>query len=317
MRRYFAAITPNLVVVAETEFWPNFLRAAKESGATVAVVNARISDRSLPGYRRWKRLLRPVLGQVSLFVAQSAEDQRRLVEIGAPQNRVIAGGNLKFDFTLPPAPPILGELKSGLTQSGAGPVLVCGSTLSGEESLRIDLFKQVLAQFPGAVMLLAPRHPERFSQVAALLQDSGLKLAIRSQWSGSTLNGSMLMVDSIGELPNLYALADLAIVGGSFVPAGGHNILEPAQHRVPILVGPHTENFRDIVGLFRAADAVRVVEPTDLATIAIELLKNDDERHALGLRALQTLQSKQGATAVTMQHLIKLLPAPEREAHTV
>jgi 3-deoxy-D-manno-octulosonic-acid transferase len=168
MRRYFAAIKPDLVVVAETEFWPNFLRAAKESGVSVAVVNARISDRSLPGYRRWSRLLRPVLSNVAAFLAQSPEDARRLIAIGAAEGRVFVGGNLKYDFALPPSPPIVAQLKSALEQSSAGPVLVCGSSLGGEEELLINVFKQLLAQFPDAVMLLAPRHPERFAPVAAL-----------------------------------------------------------------------------------------------------------------------------------------------------
>ena len=316
MRRYLAAIRPDLVVVAETEFWPNFLKAAKQSGASVAVVNARISDRSLPGYRRWRSLLRPVLNNVAAFLAQSPEDARRLIAIGAAEDRVFVGGNLKYDFALPPAPEILAKLKSALTQSESGPVLVCGSTLNGEEAILLDVFKQVLVQFPSAVMLLAPRHPERFAVVAAILQESGVKFALRSQWSGAALNASILLIDSIGELANLYALADLAIVGGSFVPAGGHNILEPAQHGVPIIVGPHTENFRDIISLFRAGDAVRISESKDLASTVASLLKSEEERHALGLRALNTLRSQQGATALTLEKLKALLPQREREAHT-
>jgi 3-deoxy-D-manno-octulosonic-acid transferase len=314
MRRYFAAIKPDLVVVAETEFWPNFLRAAKESGVSVAVVNARISDRSLPGYRRWSRLLRPVLSNVAAFLAQSPEDARRLIAIGAAEGRVFVGGNLKYDFALPPSPPIVAQLKSALEQSSAGPVLVCGSSLGGEEELLINVFKQLLAQFPDAVMLLAPRHPERFAPVAALLQAWEVKFAIRTKWAGSPLNGSVLLIDSIGELANLYALADIGIVGGSFIPAGGHNILEPAQHGVPIIVGPHTENFRDIVGWFRANDAVRVSESKDLSSTVTGLLKNDEERHALGRRALETLRSQQGATALTLDRLRIFLR--EREGHT-
>lgn len=316
MRRYFTAIRPELVVVAETEFWPNFLRIARESGANIAVVNARISDRSLPGYRHWKRLLRPVLNNVAAFLAQSPEDASRLIAIGAPEDRVLVGGNLKYDFALPPEPAILAQLKSALTQTGSGPVLVCGSTLNGEEAILLGVFKRVLVQFPRAVMLLAPRHPERFSQVAALLQESGVRFALRTQWDGSPLSGSILLIDSIGELANLYALADIAIVGGSFVPAGGHNILEPAQHGVPIIVGPHTENFRDIISLFRAKDAVRVCEEKDLASTITSLVTNAAERHALGLRALDTLRSQQGATALTLEKLKALFPVREREAHT-
>src|SRR6266567_2496971 len=285
MRRYIAAIRPGLVVIAETEFWPNFLRVARDFGAEVAVVNARISDRSFPGYRRWKRILHPVLRNISAFVAQTAEDARRLVEIGAPPERVMVGGNLKFDFVLPPPPQILGQLRSSLAESAADPVLVCGSTVEGEGTLLADAFRQVVAQYPSAVMLLAPRHPERFVPVASFLQQSNLKFWRRTQWNGESLNGSVLLVDSIGELANLYALADLAIVGGSFVPVGGHNILEPAQHVFLIIVGPHTENFRDIVALFRSNDAVRIVNAIDLPKTVLHLLGNKNERHDLGQRA--------------------------------
>jgi 3-deoxy-D-manno-octulosonic-acid transferase len=316
MREYFRELHPELVVVAETEFWPNFLRLAKESGVQVAVVNARISDRSLPGYRRWKRILSPVLRNVSVFVAQSSADARRLVEIGAPEDRVIVAGNLKFDAVLPPEPPIVEQLKLALEKSEAGPVLVCGSTVEGEELLLADAFKRVLVQFPSAVMLLAPRHPERFARVVTLLQESNVKFWSRTRWDDSPLNGGVLLIDSIGELTNLYSLGDLAIVGGSFVPIGGHNIVEPAQHGVPIIVGPHTENFRDIVELFRSHDAVRVVNAPDLAEAILKLFADQNERQALGRRALQILQAQQGATAITLQRLKALLPAPELEAHT-
>jgi 3-deoxy-D-manno-octulosonic-acid transferase len=316
MRRYIAAIRPDLIVIAETEFWPNFVRLARASGAQIAVVNARISDRSLPGYRRWKKILRPVLQNVSLFVAQSSEDARRLVEIGAPEGRVAVGGNLKFDFVLPPAPQILGQLRSSLAESVAGPVLVCGSTVEGEETILLDVFKHVVGQYPMAVMLLAPRHPERFATVASLLQGAHTKFWRRTQWERGSLNGGVLLIDSIGELANLYGLADLAMVGGSFVPTGGHNILEPAQHGAPIIVGPHTENFRDIVSLFRSSDAVRVVSAMDLPKTVLHLLGSKNERQDLGRRALQTLQSKQGATAVTLQKLKALFSSHEHEAHT-
>jgi 3-deoxy-D-manno-octulosonic-acid transferase len=256
------------------------------------------------------------LRNVSLFVAQSSEDAHRLIEIGAPEDRVVVGGNLKFDFVLPPAPPILGQLRASLAESTAGPVLVCGSTVEGEETILLDVFKDVLAQYPMAVMLLAPRHPERFATVASLLQGAHAKFWRRTEWNGEHLNGGVLLVDSIGELANLYALADLAIVGGSFVPAGGHNILEPAQHGVPIIVGPHTENFRDIVALFHSADAVRIVNAIDLPQTVLHLLGSNNERQDLGQRARHTLQSQQGATALTLQKLKALLSSREHRART-
>ena len=143
-----------------------------------------------------------------------------------------------------------------------------------------------------------------------------MKFWRRTQWGGEPLNGGVLLVDSIGELANLYSLADLAIVGGSFVPAGGHNILEPAQHGVPIIVGPHTENFRDIVGLFRSNDAVRVVSANELTETILKLIGDKNEREAFGHRALQTLQSHQDATAITLQKLKALLSPREQGAHS-
>jgi len=311
--RYFRALHPELIVIAETEFWANLLRVARESGSRVAVVNARISDRSLPGYRRWRPLLSRVLSSVDLFLAQTPEDARRLAEIGAPKDRVFVGGNLKFDVPASSSPKIVNQLRSALESSG--PVLVCGSTVEGEESFLFDVFRSVLADYPSAVMLLAPRHPERFQQVADQLQQSQLKFWKRSTWKGEPLFGGILLVDSIGELASLYTLADVAFVGGSLVPRGGHSILEPAQHGVAILVGPHTENFRDIVELFRTQDAVHIVRPSDLAHVMVGLLKNESERRALGRRAFETLQSQRGATQFTMEKLRTLLTPGVREAH--
>jgi 3-deoxy-D-manno-octulosonic-acid transferase len=315
VKPYFTALHPELIVVAETEFWPNFLRTAHRRGVRVAIVNARISDRSLPGYRRWQRLLSRILRHVDLFLPQTPEDARRLTEIGAEPNRVRVAGNLKFDIPPQPAPAIISQLRSALAASSAGPILVCGSTVEGEEPLLIDAFKAVLARHPAAVMLLAPRHPERFQQVADQLQQSGLKFWRRSTWSGEPLAGSILLIDSIGELASFYSLADIAFVGGSLVPRGGHSILEPAQHGVAILVGPYTENFRDIVELFRSHDAVRIVTPADLSRVFTTLLANKAERGALGRRALETLHSQGGATEFTMQQLRGLLNGNVREGH--
>lgn len=316
-RRWINALRPDLIVVAETEFWPNFLRVAHESGARVAVVNARISDRSLPGYLRWKGMLRRVLRNVDLFLAQTSEDARRLIAIGADADRVLVGGNLKYDVAPPVAAPIVDRLRSALSAAGTRPVLVCGSTVEGnpqsEEAMLTEAFHKVLGRHRAAVMLLAPRHPERFEAVAALLQQTNLRFFRRSQWNGESLSGAVLLVDSIGELSSLYALADIAFVGGSLVPRGGHNIIEPAQHGAPILIGPHTENFRDIVELFRSRDAVRVVSPSDLSSFMLELLANDGQRGELGRRAAETLDAQRGATKLTLRKLQELLPPPARE----
>jgi 3-deoxy-D-manno-octulosonic-acid transferase len=309
IRPYLEALHPSLVVIAETEFWPNFLRLTASSGARIAVVNARISDRSLPGYRRAGRLLGRVLKHVDLFLAQTETDRGRLVEIGAPAERVLVTGNLKFDVPLQAAPPIVTSLRTALSNAGAGPVIVCGSTVDDEEPLLLRAFENVLASHPKALLILAPRHPERFAEVAQILEQLGIKFWRRSLWSGEALGGGVFLVDTIGELAWLYALADVAFVGGSLAPRGGHNIIEPAQHGVAILVGNHTENFRDIVGLFQSRDAVRVVGPAEFPLVLMELLTNHAERAALGRRAAETLKSQAGATARTVAALEKLQAA--------
>jgi len=330
IRPYLRALHPGLVVIAETEFWPNFLRLARASGARIAVVNARISDRSWPNYRRFRALLKKELENIDLFLAQTEEDSIRLESIGAAPNRVQVTGNLKFDVNLPPPPPIVATLRKSLAGSGAGPVLVCGSTVEGEEPLLLKAFENVLVANPRAVMMLAPRHPERFDTVAALLTQMELPFLRRTLWNDfaeesmntDPLVGGVLLIDTIGELAALYALADIAFVGGSLVPHGGHNIIEPAQYGVAIVVGNHTENFRDIVSLFQSQDAVRIVGVAELPLALMELLANPAERAALGQRAAETLRSQSGtaagtttvattgATQRTLKALENLLSAP-------
>ena len=313
IRPYLRLLQPTLVVIAETEFWPNFLRLAHASGARIAVVNGRISDRSWRGYRRFRRLLTGVLQRVDLFLTQTAEDARRLVEIGAPPELVRATGNLKFDVPAPAAPPIIASLRAAFQQAQTGPVIVCGSTVEGEEPLLLQAFINILASHPRAVMVLAPRHPERFGEVAELLNQLGIRFWRRSLWGGDPILGGVLLIDTIGELAALYALADVACVGGSLVPRGGHNIIEPALHGVPIVVGNHTENFRDIVSLFQSRDAVRVVGPAELPLVLMDLISNPAERAELGRRAAETIRAQMGATQRTMQALETLLvPASAR-----
>ncbi len=321
IRPYLQALRPELVVLAETEFWPNFLHLVHESGARIAVVNARISDRSWPHYQRFRWALRRMLVHVDAFLAQTQADAERLQSIGADPRRVRVPGNLKFDVNLPPPPAIVESLRHALATEGAGPVLVCGSTVEDEEPVLLKAFENVLVGHPRAVMILAPRHPERFDTVAILLQQLGMPHWRRSLWTSEKLAGGVLLVDSIGELAALYALADVAFVGGSLVPRGGHNIIEPAQHGVAIVTGNHTENFRDIVALFQSRDAVRIVGVSELPLTLMHLLDNDAERIALGRRAKETIQSQTGATSRTLEALQALLQdnqlrASAHAAHT-
>jgi 3-deoxy-D-manno-octulosonic-acid transferase len=311
IRPYLDALRPDLVVVAETEFWPNFLRLAKRSGARIAVINCRISDRSLPGYKRLRfclpKLLEKTLDNVDLFLAQTEEDRQRLIEIGAPESKVTVAGNLKFDVAPPPSPAIVASLRESFIHSGAGPVLVCGSTLEDEEGSLLSAFRNILASRSKAVMILAPRHPERFPEVGALVEKLGFRMWRRSLWSGEPLAGGVFLVDTIGELAALYSLATVAFVGGSLVPRGGHNILEPALYGVPIVTGNHYENFRDVVNFFASRNAVRIVGVAELPLVFMELIENVNERTTLGRNALAALESQRGATDRTVSALLRLM----------
>lgn len=308
---YFKALRPKLLVLAESEFWPNLLQRAHASGAAVAVVNARVSDRSLPRYQRFRRLLSRVLANVDMFLAQTEEDARRLVAIGAAAGRIGVGGNLKFEVRPPAETAAVALLKAAIAQQQLGPVIVAGSTLEGEEAMLLAMLRAGRERYSDALLLLAPRHPERFESVAVLLAQSGVPFTRRSQWSGAIpLPRGVFLLDSIGELAGLYEVADLALVGGSLVPRGGHNILEPAYYGVPIIVGPHTENFRDIIEIFRRAKAVRVVSPDALTPAVLALLENPAEREKLGRNARAVLETQMGATHRTMQALSGLVLQP-------
>ncbi len=309
IRPWVRALRPELVVLAETEFWPNFLHLVRRSGGCVAVVNARVSDRSYPRYRRFRFAMRGILRNVDLLLAQTEEDRRRLISMGAAPERVKVTGNLKFEVAPPPASPMVAEIRSHLETTGAGPVVVFGSTAEGEEALLLPVFRAVLARFPRAVVVLAPRHPERFAAVAGLLNESGPRFFRRSLWNGrEALGGSVFLLDSIGELASMYQLASVAFVGGSLAPrGGGHNILEPAQAGAAVLTGPYTENFRDIVRIFRQAGAVRVVDSAEFAPVLLHLLENEGARAELAERAQRIVHSQLGTTARTLEAVEALL----------
>jgi len=308
LRPYFARVNPRLVVVAETEFWPNFLSLARRRGARVAVVNARISDRSLPRYRMVRGLLKRVLGNVDLLLAQSEIDRERLLAIGADARRVQVSGNLKFDVTAPPELEIVRRLRAAIAEGT--PVIVAGSTVEGEEEMLFRAMEKVHERRAEALLVLAPRHPERFGLVVDAVPFS-LKLWRRTDWLGQKLAGGVFLLDSIGELASVYALATIAFVGGSLAPRGGHNILEPAQFGKAIVVGRHMENFRDISETFKRADALAVVSEETLAGTLIELMEDAEAREYLGSGARRVFAANAGATRRTLDALEVLLWMPE------
>ena len=281
----------------------------------IAVVNARISDRSYPRYKHLRSAWRRVLGNVDTFLAQSRRDAQRLIDIGAPGPRVRVSGNLKFDAGIAKDLPLLHTLRRALEAGGCDTVIVCGSTVAGEEQVLLDAFRTVLRSHPRAFMVLAPRHPERFEEVAELLASNGMSYERRSQLRGDhPLAGTVLLLDTIGELASVYALATVAFVGGSLVPRGGHNILEPAQHGVPVLVGPHTENFREMVDTFKQADALCVVTEGNAARVMLELLGDPGRRAEISRKVRAIFEAESGATQRTIAELEKLLPAAEMSA---
>jgi 3-deoxy-D-manno-octulosonic-acid transferase len=313
VRAYLKALQPRLLVLAETEFWPNLLSGCFRRGIPVAVVNARISDRSWPRYRRLRWLWRPFLSRLSRVLAQSQTDAERLKAIGCLPQRVTVAGTLKFDVRAAWEAEATLQLKA-LAQGLR--FVVAGSTLEGEEAALVEAWPQLLEADPQLAMVLAPRHPERFGAVAALLDKSGVAWVRRSDWRATNEGlikplcpGSIVLLDTIGELASVYSLASVAFVGGSLIPAGGHNPLEPAQFGVPIVMGPHYANFRAITEDLLAHQALRIAAREELAAVLIELLQDRSATEAMGSRARQVFTSQAGATTRCVEALKELLAA--------
>jgi 3-deoxy-D-manno-octulosonic-acid transferase len=307
---YLNALQPSLLILAETEFWPNLLNGCFRRGIPVAVVNARISDRSWPRYELVRPIFRPLLKRIALVLAQSDTDAERLKAIGCEPERVSVAGNLKFDVRIAKEADATRLLKS------MAPTLrfvVAGSTLEGEESALLEAWPQLIAADPQLAMVLAPRHPERFAAVAALLEKSGIPWAKRSTLPSQPAalkplnSGEIVLLDTIGELASVYSLASVAFVGGSLVPAGGHNPLEPAQFSVPIVMGPQYVNFRAITEDLLAHQALRIAAKPDLAATLIDLLRDTPAAATMGAQAKHVFDQQAGATARCVDALRDLL----------
>lgn len=312
-RRVLRTLRPALVVIAETEIWPNFLQEAELAGVPLLFLNGRISGRSYARYRLIRRLLRPTLGRARAFLMQTPTDAERVIELGAEAARVQVAGNLKFDLVPPEQPRFLRQLRAALDGAGVGQMIVAGSTMDGEEAVLLGAFTAL--RTPERVLVLAPRHPQRFQAVAELLAASGLPWTRRSRWEqdGATLApGGVLLLDSLGELASAYELATVAYVGGSLVPHGGHNLLEPAYWGVAVTFGPHMENFAAIAEQFLAAGAARsAASGVELERVWRRLLDDAGERARVGAAARALLESQRGATERALEAIAALLPAGE------
>jgi 3-deoxy-D-manno-octulosonic-acid transferase len=306
VRRYLLVLQPKMLVLMESELWPRLIAECAKSGVPVVVANARISDRSFPRYLRLSKLWRPFLEMVSLFLAQSKETADRLVRIGAPSERIQVTGNLKYDVQAGEASPMTRRIGAMLDSR----LVVSGSTLAGEEEALLAAWPIIFKAAPDTVLLLAPRHPDRFDEVFGLIQKSGHSAIRCSQLShdtGPIRGGTVVLLDTIGDLASMYGVATVAFVGGSLVPKGGHNPLEPAQFAVPVVMGHSVENFRDVVESMREAEAIRTVTPETLAEAVVALLLNRDDAKDLGERGRVAFEAQAGATKKTVEALVSLL----------
>lgn len=300
VRAWLRALRPRMVVLLETEFWPRYLSECRRANIPVAVVNARISDRSWPRYMRLRFLWKQLLNSFALVLAQSELDATRLTAIGASNVRV--GGNLKFGIRVEKQAAVTEALRKNLPPGVK--VVVCGSTLAGEEEVLLNALP------PDVVIILAPRHPERFSAVENLLLQRKAPYLLRSKWMESPtpiLGGTVFLLDSIGELASVYSLADLAFVGGGLLWPGGHNPLEPVQFGLPVVIGPNYQNFRDIVGRLSHADAIAVVDLQELQDTFQRLLADEYGAREMGERARKVFEREAGATEAAVNALLAIV----------
>lgn len=297
VRRVLRRLQPAAVVVLETEIWPNLYRESKRAGASLIVVNGRISDKALPSYERWRWFFRYVLGCADRIFAQTPEDEHRFVAAGARLDHVCAAGNLKYDFT-PPSSGIAPDVAQFLRKIKPEKIWIAASTMPPADSTDVDeddivlgAFAQVSASRRGLLLAIAPRRPERFDIVAEKLTHAGINFVRRTKFAPLELPG-VLLVDTIGELAALFEHADVVFMGGTLARRGGHNILEPAYFAKPIIVGPHMENFTAIAKEFQAGEALERIESGDALAPAVERLLN--ESTDIGERARELAMSKRG-----------------------
>jgi 3-deoxy-D-manno-octulosonic-acid transferase len=323
VRRALRTVRPALAIVMETEVWPNFLREARRAGVPVLFASARISTRSFARFKRWEWLIGPFFARAmrdaDLFLAQTPEDAARLIAMGAPSNegdeRVQVTGNLKYDAEPPRAGKLCEWLAAEIERQERWPVLVAGSVVAEEEQAVLAAYDVVQRKWRHALLILAPRKPDRFDAAAAIAAEGGWNVVRRSRLDPSSELASkldesadVLVLDSIGELAALYGLADAAFVGGSLVPSGGHNILEPAWFGKPPVFGPSMENFRDMAAQFVSAQAgVQVNSGEHLGRVWVQLIENDVLRKKTGEAARALAERNRGATARVIERIAAVL----------
>ncbi len=297
VKRFLERVHPDLGIILETELWPNLLSACSLRKIPLMLANARLSARSCRGYERIAPLVRQMINSFALVAAQAPLDGERFLQLGLEPRRLQVTGNIKFDIELPANLAARGQ---NLRQEwgGARLIWVAASTHEGEENIILAALQAVRARFPDVLLILVPRHPERFAKVGQLCTQAGYRVASRSQ--GDPINSAteILLGDTMGELMLFYAAADVALVGGSFVPVGGHNLIEPAILGVPVLTGPHLHNFTDISQLLLHAGGAQIVtDAENLSSAVIELLGNPERRKQMGEKGRAAVLANTGALA--------------------
>jgi 3-deoxy-D-manno-octulosonic-acid transferase len=314
VKRTLSLVRPRLFIMMETEIWPNLLRQCRKRGIKTVVVNGRISSRSYPRYRLVRPFFRRVLADVDRFCMQSDESARRLVDLGADPARVNVTGSLKFDSLELPQAPAHGKPRERVLRffrlSRNRTVVVAGSTTKGEEASVLHAFGRIKATMPSALLVMAPRAPERFGEVDRLSRDAGFSTIRRSALAiDAEPRADVVVLDSIGELAQLYQIATVVFVGGSLVDHGGHNILEPAIYGKPIVFGPHMQNFKEIADAFLASRAaVQVQSERDLDETLLTLVSDPARRAGLGAAARALVEANRGAKSKTFEVISFLLP---------
>ena len=308
VRRFFTRVQPRLAVILETEIWPNLYHRCGRLGVPLVLASARISPRSVNSYRRLVRLFRETLSHGIFIAAQSSEDAERFVSIGANPGRTHVVGNIKFDFGVP----VDIESRGHTLRRMLGmhrPVWVAGSTHAKEEDDLLAAHRLVRERFSNALLVLVPRHPPRFAEVAGALKDQDVPFVTRTSGAAVPPNAQVFLVDTLGELPPFYAAGDVAFVGGTLVPIGGHNLLEPAALSLPIVAGPHNFNSADIARMLVDRGAVRIVQDAaTLAAVVGDLLADPTARTIMGASGRKAVDENRGAVARLMQFLESLLP---------
>lgn len=305
--RFLRQLRPRLAVIMETELWPNFIAACERRAIPVVLANARLSERSARGYARFARLTAPMLARLQLIAVQSAAEAQRFLQLGARPEAVQVTGSIKFDLQVDAQ--LLARATGCRADWGARPVWIAASTHAGEDEIALAAHRQLLARWPQALLILVPRHPERFNSVYELCQRQGFATCRRSAGAQPQATDALLLGDTMGELLFLYALADVALVGGSLVANGGHNLLEPAALGKPVLSGPHLFNFQEISSQLREAGALREVQDADsLAREVAQLWQSRDDWQAMSEAGLAVLRRNQGALARLLGGIQRLLP---------